>query len=39
MLRLHGLPEFMALEIWTLFHQPLASDRHVAAVFGLHEKS
>ena len=38
MLRLRGLPELFALGIWTLFHQSLASDRHVAAVSGLHEK-
>ena len=32
MLRLRGLPELMALGIWTFFHQPLASDRHFDAV-------
>ena len=39
MLRLRGLPEHMALGIWTLFHQLLASDRHFDAVSGLLEKS
>ena len=39
MLRLRGLPELVALGIGTLFHQPRASDRHVAAVSGSHEKS
>ena len=38
-LRLHGLPELIALEIWTPFLQPLASDRHFDAVSGLLEKS
>ena len=39
MLRLRGLLELMALGIWTLFHQPLASDRHFDAVSGLLEES
>ena len=28
LLRLRGLPELMALGIWTLFHEPLPADRH-----------
>ena len=39
MLRLRGLPELIALGIWTLFLQPLHADRHLAAVSGLHDKS
>ena len=38
MFRLHGLPELIALEIWTLFLQSLAPDRHFDAVSGLLEK-
>ena len=37
--RFRGLPELMALGIWTLFHQPIQADRHLAAVSGLPEKS
>ena len=32
MLRLPGLPEFMHLKAGHYFHQPLASDRHVALI-------
>ena len=38
MIRWRGLPELMAFGIWTLFHQPLASDRHVVAVSGLRDE-
>ena len=38
MLRLCGLPELVALGIWTIFYEPLASDRHVVAVSGLRDE-